>query len=57
MKITCGECRGSGTAEYIDVWARPCDACHGEGELNPPAFWAIYITIADWLESKRRTAR
>jgi hypothetical protein len=30
----CGECRGSGVAEYIDHMARPCDACHGNGFLR-----------------------
>lgn len=56
MKNKCGECGGSGTAEYIGVWARPCDACHGDGELNIPAFWAIYIRLSDWLSAKRRAA-
>lgn len=56
MKIVCGECRGSGVAEYIGGWARPCDACRGDGELNISAFWAIYIRVADWLSSLRRAA-
>jgi hypothetical protein len=27
----CGECRGTGAEEYIQGFARPCDACHGTG--------------------------
>ena len=29
--IVCGECRGSGIAEYIGGYARPCDGCNGAG--------------------------
>jgi hypothetical protein len=56
MKIVCGECRGSGIAEYIAHWARPCDACHGDGDLNVPMLWGIYFRVADWLDAKRRSA-
>jgi DnaJ-class molecular chaperone len=31
--LICPECLGDGIAEYIDVYARPCDACRGEGEI------------------------
>jgi hypothetical protein len=34
VERTCRECKGSGVAEYIDHWARPCDTCHGEGFLR-----------------------
>jgi hypothetical protein len=34
VERTCRECKGSGVAEYIDHWARPCDICHGEGFLR-----------------------
>lgn len=30
----CPECNGTGTAEHIGGYARPCDACHGEGTIN-----------------------
>ncbi len=28
----CQECNGTGTAELICGYERPCDACHGKGE-------------------------
>ncbi len=27
----CQECKGTGVAEYIGEWPRPCDACGGSG--------------------------
>ena len=53
MKFKCGECGGDGVAEYIDHWARPCDACHGDGELDGPILWAIYFRLCDWWNSRR----
>jgi hypothetical protein len=31
--MKCGECGGSGVAERIGGYDRPCDACHGEGVI------------------------
>ena len=56
MKIRCRECRGTGVVEYIDVWARHCDACHGDGELDLPIFWALYIRLSNWWARKGRPA-
>lgn len=44
-RIRCEECRGKGIAEYIDVWPRPCDVCHGLGEINVP----VRIPPIAWL--------
>lgn len=33
VKLECIECCGTGVAENIGGWARPCDACHGEGDI------------------------
>lgn len=38
-KIECAECTGTGVAENIGGWARPCDACHGEGD--------VYVELED----------
>jgi hypothetical protein len=32
--VDCGECNGTGVAEHIGGWPRPCDACYGEGTRN-----------------------
>jgi len=47
-KIECTECNGTGVAENIGGWARPCDACHGEGD--------IYVELQDKmsLEDEQR---
>lgn len=56
MKIVCGECGGNGIAEHIESWPRPCDACHGDGELKVPFAWGLYFRVSDWLTAKRRAA-
>ena len=33
--MPCIECDGTGDAEYIQGWARPCECCNGTGETSP----------------------
>lgn len=32
----CGECKGTGVAEHSGGYARPCEACYGEGYISTP---------------------
>jgi hypothetical protein len=32
--MKCRECKGTGVAEMIGGYPRPCDACHGKGEIK-----------------------
>lgn len=36
-KRKCRECNGTGVAEHIGGWPRPCEACYGEGEIRARA--------------------
>lgn len=48
----CQECNGTGTAELICGYERPCDACHGKGER--PARKDRAMDEDDWLEERER---
>jgi hypothetical protein len=47
----CRECDGSGDAEIIDGWARPCEACNGKGTQ---AFTETEAGLLDQIEAMSR---
>lgn len=52
--IICGECGGSGVAEYIDHMARPCDGCHGNGCISVHWRHALAIEAASAGETVKQ---
>jgi hypothetical protein len=49
----CGECNGTGVAEHICGYTRPCDACHGSGDVQP---LPVKDEDAEWLRELAETA-
>jgi len=52
VEVDCGECGGSGVAEHIQGYDRPCEACGGDGKIWRTSGEQVLIQAVDALTAE-----